>query len=160
MIPVQSNQELKSKFFQILDKALYTKNPEFYLGNLYRIRDFVTDSLAIKYTDDIETIEYVVRTLIYLDMEFKVLGNTLEIINCPEEEKDFTAWFVKFFAYLESADKFYYNGNYDMFPPNENHISVLKDPHAPTEIDVTKLLFGYPEIKVEFLSQENSEENS
>ncbi len=135
---------LKPKFFQLIDSAIYTDSTQV-IKNLYTIREYVTDDLEIIYTNDIEVLEFIVRTLAVLDLELvgKVFEGKFKVINCPIEQVEFVTWFVQFFALLESSQ-------YPRFKYNLYHASIFNQDYAPNGLDYNQLEYGYWELKVEF----------
>lgn len=132
-----------SKFFRLTELAYYMDSGLLDIENLYRLRDYFTDELEIIYTENIELLEYIVRTLAELDLKYKILDNKITVINCPQEQVDFIAWFVPFFMLLESTSN---KGS----KPNKYHYSIFENEYAPTGLEISKMKFRYKKLEITF----------
>jgi hypothetical protein len=142
-----------SQFFRLIEEANYTNSTTSILAELYQIRDYITDELEIIYTDQIELLEYLVRKLVSLDLRFHFLNNKITIVNCPQEQVEFVAWFVQFFALLESTDENYLSKNHKEYDPTPYHYSIFESDYSPVGLEVSKMKFLYDRLEIVFVEK-------
>lgn len=128
-------------FYSIIKLLFYSDSTDL-AKDLFYVQDQLTEDFGIIYTTNLEMLELVVRTLARLDLKFK-LNLEFKILGCPEDQKEFIGWFVKFFMLLESLDDY----GFDL---TEEHKDILYNEYSPYdgELDMKP---NYKEFRIKFI---------
>ncbi len=140
-------------FFPLIKRAVYIENEDF-IQRLYTAQPYLTDQLHIKYIDDIEILEYIVRILSDVDVEFG-LPDGFVVIGCPDNKKEYVEWFIKLFALLSYESSRWNPEEVSFVNCDDTVIDVFNSAFISVDVDPSELQFVKTKVNVSFISELN-----